>query len=130
MNTALLLIAHGSREGEANADLLYVAEEIRRQGIYKVVEPAFLELAEPTIRQAAERCAAADVERIIIVPYFLSAGVHVRRDLYNPRNRLADAFPNIRFDLAEPLGRSRKLVDLVVERAQANESSPKPRLES
>ena len=117
MTTALLLIAHGSREAEANADLLHVADQVRGRGNFAVVEPAFLELAEPTIMQAAQRCAASGVERVIIVPYFLSAGVHVRRDLEKHKDDLARAFPKIGFQLAEPLGRSSLLVDLVMERA-------------
>src|SRR5262249_16303823 len=46
--TALVLIAHGSRQDEANADLYYVVEELRRRGTYPIVEASFLELAEPT----------------------------------------------------------------------------------
>ena len=42
MREALLLIAHGSREDEANADLHHVAGELRRRGGYAVVEASFL----------------------------------------------------------------------------------------
>ena len=55
--------------------------------------------------------------RVILVPYFLSAGVHVRRDLTDARARLAARFPAVEFRLAEPLGRHPKLVDIVAERA-------------
>src|SRR5262245_8963784 len=47
MKTALLLIAHGSRQSEANADLQFLATELRRRGEYDFVEPAYLELAQP-----------------------------------------------------------------------------------
>src|SRR5262249_599238 len=53
--TALLLIAHGSRQEEANADLYQLAEALRTRGRYGVVEAAFLELAEPTVAQGAAR---------------------------------------------------------------------------
>ena len=43
--TALLLIAHGSRQAEANDDLYNVAAALRRRG--QVVVESFLELAEP-----------------------------------------------------------------------------------
>jgi sirohydrochlorin ferrochelatase len=120
--TALLLIAHGSREDEANADLYHVVDEMRRRGRYLVVEPSFLELAEPTIEQAAARCAAAGARRVLLLPYFLSAGVHVRRDLREMSRRLAGQHPGVEFRLGEPLGRHPLLLAVVEERAREAES--------
>jgi sirohydrochlorin ferrochelatase len=54
---------------------------------------------------------------VVLVPYFLSAGVHVRRDLAAARDRLARAFPHVEFRLAEPLGRHPLLLEVVAERA-------------
>ncbi|HZT81831.1 MAG TPA: CbiX/SirB N-terminal domain-containing protein [Gemmataceae bacterium] len=116
---ALLLIAHGSRHAEANADLLHVAEELRQRAGYAVVEASFLELAEPDIDEGGARCVAHGARRVVLLPYFLSAGVHVRRDLAAARDRLAARFPQAEFRLAEPLGRHPLLLDVVIERAQA-----------
>src|SRR5437867_12178941 len=102
--TALLLIAHGSRHAEANEDLHHVAAMLRQQG-HDIVEAAFLELAEPDIAQAAETCVRQGAEQVVLVPYFLSAGVHVRRDLTAVQETLSRRFPQVRFLLAEPLGR-------------------------
>jgi sirohydrochlorin ferrochelatase len=119
MRDGLLLIAHGSREDEANADLRHVASELRRRGVYAVVEASFLELAEPGIEDGGARCVSQGAERVVLLPYFLSAGVHVRRDLTKARDRLAEHFPAVDFRLAEPLGRHPHLIDVVVERAHA-----------
>src|SRR5437870_3041191 len=99
MKTALLLIAHGSRHAEANDDLFALAEELRQTGPYALIEPAFLELAEPTIEAAGKRCVAQGAERVILLPYFLSAGVHVRRDLQDCRARLARSWETVEFVL-------------------------------
>src|SRR5262249_18546519 len=96
MPTAFLLIAHGSRQAEANADLHHLAEKLRGR-INGLVEAAFLELAEPTIAEAAQRCVDQGADRIILLPYFLSAGFHVLEDLQNHRRRLADQFPTALF---------------------------------
>lgn len=119
MQTALLLIAHGSREPEANADLYHVVAEMRRRGAYPIVEAAFLELAQPDGDEAGRRCVEQGAGSVVILPYFLSAGVHVRRDLTGIRERLSAAFPNVQFALAEPLGRHPLLIDIVAERARA-----------
>jgi sirohydrochlorin ferrochelatase len=117
MKTALLLIAHGSRRAEANADLQHVAREMRATGEFAVVESAYLELAPPDIETGAARCLAQGAERVVLLPYFLSAGVHVQQDLEAMRTRLAERFPDVEFFLAEPLGRHPRLVDIVKDRA-------------
>jgi sirohydrochlorin ferrochelatase len=64
---------------------------------------------------------------VVLLPYFLSAGVHVRRDLADARARLAARFPAVDFRLAEPLGRHPLLLDVVADRARsAAELSPSP----
>jgi sirohydrochlorin ferrochelatase len=116
--TAVLLIAHGSRQAEANEDSFYLAAELRRRGLYKTVVPAFLELAEPDIDAAAAECVAQGAEQVILLPCFLSAGVHVRRDLAEARDRLTDRFPAKHFRLADPIGRHPRLVEILEERAR------------
>src|SRR5262245_55747800 len=83
--TALLLIAHGSRQEEANADLHHVVAQLRARGRYDIAEACFLELAEPDIEQGGAGCVQQGAEQVILLPYFLSAGIHVRRDLTKAR---------------------------------------------
>jgi sirohydrochlorin ferrochelatase len=118
MREALLLIAHGSRQEAANADLHRLAAELRQRGDYPTVIASFLELAEPDIDRGGALCVAEDVDRVILLPYFLSAGVHVLRDLAAARARLAARFPHVDFRLAEPLGRHPLLLEIVRERAK------------
>lgn len=117
MKTALLLIAHGSRNAEANDDLHHLAARLRTRGTYDVVVASFLELAEPSIPDGAQRCIDAGAQRVTLLPYFLSAGVHVREDLQRIQAELSATYPQVQFLLAEPLGRHPALVDIVVERA-------------
>jgi sirohydrochlorin ferrochelatase len=116
LTTAILLIAHGSRSAEANADLHQIAAALRARG--EVVVPSFLELAAPNIDEGGRMCVQAGADRVVLVPYFLSAGVHVRRDLVEARKRLQEEFPQVAFVLAEPLGPHPLLVELVAQRAR------------
>jgi sirohydrochlorin ferrochelatase len=117
-NVALLLIAHGSRQEEANADLRVVVSEMRNRREFAIVEGAFLELAQPTIEEGGARCVEQGAKRVIMLPYFLSAGVHVRQDLTAIRDTLADRFLEVDFRLAEPLGPHPLLLEIVAERAR------------
>jgi len=122
MTTALLLIAHGSREADANADLHHLVAQLRERGTHARVEAGFLELAEPDIDGGAARCVTPGVRRVVLVPYFLSPGVHVRRDLTAARRRLAERFPEVEFCLAEPLGGHPLLLDVVAQRVREAEA--------
>lgn len=115
---ALLLIAHGSRRAEANADLEHVAESLRRRGLYPIVQPSFLELAEPDIAAGGALCVERGAKVVILLPYFLSPGKHVVEDLTAACDRLATRFPAVRFVVAEPLGRHPLVLDIVEQRAR------------
>ena len=119
--TALLLIAHGSRRPEANADLAHVAAALRARGHYPVVQEAYLELTEPDIDSGGAQCVRAGATEVVLLPYFLSPGKHVVEDLAAARDRLAVRFPAVRFALAQPLGRHPLLLAVLEERAREAE---------
>jgi sirohydrochlorin ferrochelatase len=118
---AVLLIAHGSRRPEANADLEHVADQLRARGRYPVVQISYLELAEPGIGAGAARCVELGATDVILLPYFLSPGKHVVEDLAAARDALGARFPGVRFALAEPLGRHPLVLEVLEQRAQAAE---------
>jgi sirohydrochlorin ferrochelatase len=121
MITALLLIAHGSRREEANADLPRLAEALRQRGGYPIVVYSYLELAEPTIEAAAKQCVEEGAHQVLLLPYFLSAGLHVTRDLQAARDRLRGKHATVRFDLCEPVGLHPMMMDIVLDRARQAE---------
>ena len=114
---ALLLIAHGSRRAEANEDLNHLAAQMRLRGGFTLVQTSFLELTQPTIAEGGERCVEAGARRVVMLPYFLSPGVHARDDLRAAQDELSARFPTVEFLLAQPLGRHPLLVELVAQRA-------------
>jgi sirohydrochlorin ferrochelatase len=114
--TAILLIAHGSRLATANADLLQLAEQLRTRFPGHVIEIAYLELTEPMIPQGAARCVQLGATRVLLLPYFLSAGTHVTEDLHRYRSQFADRWPSVRFDLCPPLGLHPLMLDIVCDR--------------
>jgi sirohydrochlorin ferrochelatase len=113
-STAVLLIAHGSRQEPANNDLHELASGIEARGDYDIVEPSFLELTKPTIESAGDRCVARGASRILMVPYFLSAGLHLIRDLAAARDALARKHSHVEFRLGPALGPHPLLEQLVL----------------
>src|SRR5690242_3358140 len=77
----IIVFAHGSRVESANQAVRTVAAELGRAGGFSHVEAAFLELGQPDLEGAASRLAAAGVDSITVIPYFLTLGLHMERDL-------------------------------------------------
>src|SRR4029078_7446770 len=90
---AVLLIAHGSRHPEANDDLHELAARVAERGGHPIVEACFLELADPDLAAGGARCVARGASRVLMIPYFLSAGVHLLRDLTAARDGLSRLHP-------------------------------------
>lgn len=114
--TAVLLIAHGSRRASANDDLVQLAGLVASHGPYPIVEVSYLELTEPTIAAGGRACLDRGARRVLMLPYFLSAGVHVVTDLETHRLELATQFPEIEFVLCPHLGLHPLMAEIVLAR--------------
>jgi sirohydrochlorin ferrochelatase len=121
---AVLLIAHGSRRAEANYDLVQLAELLIEKHDYKIVEVAYLELTTPTILEGGRACAACGASKVLMLPYFLSAGVHVVTDLKEFQQQLTDEFPHIEFILCPHLGLHPLMAEIVVARLREGDPIP------
>lgn len=122
MTTAVLLIAHGSRREEANHDLIVIADQLRDLGEYPIVVPSYLELAAPSIPDGARQCVEAGADHVLMMPYFLSAGSHVTRDLERFRDETAAEFEAVTFDLCPPLGLHPLMLEIINDRLSEREN--------
>lgn len=125
-SVAVLLIAHGSRRAEANDDLVKLAELISARRTYPIVEVSYLELATPTILDGGRACVRQGATRVLMLPYFLSAGVHVVNDLEETRRQLASEFPVVEFVLCPHLGLHPLMAEIVLDRLRDGEPRTKP----
>jgi sirohydrochlorin ferrochelatase len=79
-NTAVVVIAHGSRNAEANDAHRATCEALAtRTG--SVVSEAFLELEQPSLSDAIRTLVTQGHDRVIVLPFFLSPGRHVREHI-------------------------------------------------
>jgi sirohydrochlorin ferrochelatase len=117
---AVLLVDHGSRRAEANELLEEVAVLVRqRLGPGSIVEPAHMEIADPTITRAFARCVEQGATRVVVHPFMLAPGRHVTEDLPRLIEEAAALHDGVTFALAAPLGSHAGVIDAVVDRCQA-----------
>lgn len=117
----MLLLGHGSRVQEANDPLRDVARAVEKRWLNGacVCEPAFLQFEKPDFQEAIDRLAAKEVGEIVVMPYFLYTGNHVRQDLPSELETARARYPRINFKLAGNLGYHDSLVDITLERINA-----------
>lgn len=115
--TGFILFAHGSRMESANQAVRDVAARMAASGRH-VVEPAFLELGQPDLAGAATRLGAAGVSHIIVIPYFLTLGTHLQRDLPRlVRETAISLGADIRMEVTSPLDGHPALLEALLDRA-------------
>lgn len=115
---ALLLIGHGSRVLPANRLLRRLARGLRTVFPGRIVEIAYLEAAAPDMAQGIDRCVARGAGRILIVPYFLYLGGHVRRDLPRAAAAARRRHAGLEVRIAAHLGSDRRLLAIVADRSR------------
>lgn len=100
----LLLFAHGARDPAWSRPFQAIAAELgaRRPGL--PIALAYLELMSPDITAAARDLVGRGCSRIQIVPMFLGASGHVRRDVPPLVEALRVAHPDVRFELHDAIG--------------------------
>ncbi|MEK7824976.1 MAG: CbiX/SirB N-terminal domain-containing protein [Nitrospirota bacterium] len=118
MKTAILLLGHGSSLEDANESLHGVVRMIKAVNDCYIVEAAFLTLARPSISEGIESCIGKGAERIVVIPYFIYMGTHVKEDIPNEINAAKKKHPEIEIIIGNHLGVHRKLIEIVLERVE------------
>ena len=119
MTAGVILFAHGSRIEAANEGVRLVASQLARAGSFDHVEAAFLELAEPDLPGAVAKLFTAGIRRIVVVPYFLTLGLHMERDLPALLQDIASKYNNLDLIPTAPLEGHPKLTEILLDRVRS-----------
>ncbi len=114
----IIFFAHGSSVESANQAVRKVAADAADQAGIDRYEVAFLELARPTLEQAAETLITGGITRITVVPYLLTLGIHLQRDLPALVSRISAACPGIQISVTAPLDGHPGLASVLADRAR------------
>lgn len=117
MKTALIILGHGSKNSRSGDPLRQVAGEVKKLGLYDVVEYAFLQHGDPTPQNAIESCVQQNAGRIVIVPFFMQPGAHVARDIPALAEKAQKQFASVQIIVTDYAGAhplmTRIVLDLV-----------------
>ena len=125
MQTAIIIVDHGSRREESNQMLEELASHFanRFKSRYDIVEPAHMELAEPSIPTAYAACVKRGAKRVVVVPFFLGPGKHWTQDIPRLTADAASHFPDTAYHVSPTLGIDDLILDLLDKRATSCEQN-------
>jgi sirohydrochlorin ferrochelatase len=112
----VILVDHGSRRDESNQMLLEVVDAYRQHANWQIVEPAHMELAEPSIATAFSRCVEQGANLVVVFPYFLAPGKHWHEDIPRLAAEAAAAHPGVHHVVTEPLGLHELMLKIIDDR--------------
>ena len=112
----IIIVDHGSRREESNQMLLDVVAMFRSATDYRIIEPAHMELAEPSIQTAFDRCAHQGARLVVVHPYFLLPGRHWDRDIPELAAAAAERHKDISLLVTAPLGLHPRMADVMRQR--------------
>lgn len=110
MKRGLLLFAHGARDPNWALPFEAVVERIRGSAPEVAVALAYLDFMTPGIVDAGDSLAAAGCTRVDVVPLFLGAGGHVRKDLPLLVEHLRQAHPAVQWLLRRTVGEDEAVI--------------------
>ncbi|XP_017639930.1 sirohydrochlorin ferrochelatase, chloroplastic [Gossypium arboreum] len=112
----VIIVDHGSRRKESNLMLNEFVAMFREKSGYPIVEPAHMELAEPSIKDAFGLCVQRGANRVIVSPFFLFPGRHWYQDIPLLTADAAKDHPGVSYIITAPLGLHELLVDVMNDR--------------
>jgi sirohydrochlorin cobaltochelatase len=106
----LIMLAHGARDERWSLPFEQVAAAVRLARPDAVVALAYLEFMAPDLVGAGAQLAAAGCREVQVLPLFLGAGGHVRKDVPRLMQALKDSHADVHWALGTAVGERAALV--------------------
>ena len=114
-STGYVIFAHGSPIETANEAVRAIAAETA----LPLYETAFLDSSPPTLADAVATLAQRGATEIVVIPYFLTLGMHLQRDLPALVKALETKMPGLKIRVTAPLDGHPALSAILRDRAFA-----------
>ena len=124
VHEAIILLGHGSRVPNAGDSMELVAVQLRVRHPNTQVETCFMSRLGPHFPETFEHCVAAGARNVLVIPYFLHGGLHIRLDIPKMLQEASAQCPDVRVVYGERLGYDDVLVDVVEQRIRESRSAP------
>lgn len=116
-DTAILLIARGGSNPNANGDFYKITRLLWEKLNVRYVESAFMGVTEPRVEEGIERCVKLGAKKIIMLPYFLFTGILMER-MIRMCQQFKSQFPEVNIEIAHYFGYHPRLKTVLLDRIE------------
>ena len=115
--TGIIIVDHGSRRQESNEMFEKFVSNFAAAKNYSIVEAAHMEIVEPSIEDAMQRCVDRGASKVCICPYFFAPGRHWKKDIPAIAEAAASKI-GVPYVVTAPIGLHPIMIELIDERLQ------------
>ena len=100
----IVIFAHGSKDSRWQLPFTELANELEARLGVGSARVAYMEFISPTLMEVAEEAVKDEKHELLVLPFFLAAGGHVAADIPVQVAAARRRFPQLRIELAPPIG--------------------------
>ncbi len=119
--TGLIIIGHGSKLPHNRETLEKLADMLKKQSKFNIVEIAFMTRNKPEIPDVIEKVAKQGITKIVLIPTFLAHGVHTKQEIPEilklKQEKSALKAQGVEIIYGEPLGSDERIAEIIEEKA-------------
>lgn len=117
---AILYVGHGTRSKKGADEAAAFLRKVISRADAPIQEISFLELTQPFIDEGFERCIEKGATAITVVPLFLLAAGHIKKDIPEELAPLMEKYPHVPVTMSEPFGIQPVLLDAIAEQVKSS----------
>lgn len=115
---SVIILGHGSKSKDAIDDFNYVVETTKEKSRNTNVFGAHMELADPSLEEVVKEISKDGGNKVVILPYFLFNGNHIKEDIPEKIKVLKKQYPNLEISFGTPIGKEPMMAELMLKKVQ------------
>lgn len=121
---AVIILGHGSRVPEAGKDMKKVATLLKENYDLEMVEVCQMSRLGPHYPETLDKCVKNGATEVVVIPYFLNNGLHIRLDIPEMMKDGAEKYPHVKMIFGRHLGCDPRFADIIYRRIQESLDFP------
>ena len=115
---AVMIVGHGSRSLKSQEEFKKIIEVMKQKLAHTKVYGTNMELAEPLMEDTIDEIVKENsgISEIIVVPFFLFEGMHIRKDIPEKLDEFREKYPDIKITFGRPLGADPMIAEVLTAR--------------
>ncbi|NLD50947.1 MAG: cobalamin biosynthesis protein CbiX [Clostridiaceae bacterium] len=115
----ILILAHGSGEKTTEETLQQVVKYLGDIFCEEVIETAYLQFSSKDLHTGLESLKAKGVDNIVVIPYFLFEGVHIKKNIPKEIDNYLKENKDMKITIGKTLGADKRLAEILADRIRA-----------